>query len=294
METVDSNGILPLRAAGDRVFPTAYAFRRFLQRTIRVHLDAFPKRSPLQGVKLRPFSRLPGEISRRWPAATAPLQGGGLEDIPIDHGVQPASLRGGPEAAAKRLDAFVDGLLDRYADARNDVETNVTSGLSPYLHFGHISAHEIFSRIVEKENWRPRRISATADGRRSGWWGMSANAEAFLDQLITWRELGYNMTFRRGDYDRYQSLPDWARETLEAHAHDPRDHLYSMAEFETAQTHDPLWNAAQRELVREGTIHNYLRMLWGKKIFEWTASPNEALEVMIELNNKYALDGRNP
>lgn len=295
METVDSNGILPLRAAGDRIFPTAHAHRRFIQRTLPAHLDAFPKRSPLQGVRLRPFLRMPREISRRWPAATAALrEGGGLGELPIDHGVRPAALRGGPEAASKRLDSFLDGLLDRYADERNDVETNVTSGLSPYLHFGHISTHEIFARIVEKEDWRPRRISAKADGRRSGWWGMSASAEAFLDQLVTWRELGYNMTFRRRDYDRYESLPDWARETLETHARDPRDHLYSMEQFETAQTHDALWNAAQRQLVREGTIHNYLRMLWGKKILEWTASPNEALEIMIELNNKYALDGRNP
>jgi deoxyribodipyrimidine photo-lyase len=238
---------------------------------------------------------VPREITRRWPAATADLlRGNGLNDFPIDHKIMPADSRGGPVAAAERLSRFLDESLDRYADDRNDVETNVTSGLSPYLHFGHISAHEIFTRIVEKEDWQRRRLSAKADGRRSGWWGMSANAEAFLDQLITWREIGYNMTFRRPDYDQYGSLPDWARETLEMHARDPRDYAYSMDPFENAQTHDALWNAAQRQLVSEGVIHNYLRMLWGKKILEWTASPNEALEIMIELNNKYALDGRNP
>jgi len=241
------------------------------------------------------MSGIPREISKRWPPATVSLlRGDGLDELPIDHGVPSVSTRGGAKPAARCLDRFVDELLDRYADDRNDVETNVTSGLSPYLHFGHISAHEIFSRIVKTEGWQRRRISATADGRRSGWWGMSANSEAFLDQLITWREVGYNMTFRRRDYGQYGSLPDWARETLETHARDPRDYLYTMDQFENAQTHDALWNAAQRQLAREGTIHNYLRMLWGKKILEWTKSPNEALEIMIELNNKYALDGRNP
>jgi deoxyribodipyrimidine photo-lyase len=123
---------------------------------------------------------------------------------------------------------------------------------------------------------------------------MSPPAESFLDELITWRELGYNFCHQRRDYEKYSSLPDWARATLEVHASDKREHMYSLAEFENAATHDELWNAAQRELVREGRIHNYLRMLWGKKILEWTASPEQALEVMIELNNKYALDGRNP
>ena len=98
----------------------------------------------------------------------------------------------------------------------------------------------------------------------------------------------------RDDYDRYVSLPNWARETLEAHRADQRPYLYTMAQFEAAATHDRLWNAAQNQLVRTGTLHNYLRMLWGKKILEWTTGPEEALEIMIELNNKYALDGRDP
>jgi deoxyribodipyrimidine photo-lyase len=124
---------------------------------------------------------------------------------------------------------------------------------------------------------------------------MSEPAEAFLDELITWREVGFNMAaLRPEDYDRYDSLPDWARKTLAKHARDRREHLYSLEEFEQARTHDPLWNAAQRQLVREGRIHNYLRMLWGKKILQWTASPQGAADVMIELNNRYALDGQDP
>jgi deoxyribodipyrimidine photo-lyase len=123
---------------------------------------------------------------------------------------------------------------------------------------------------------------------------MSDGTEAFLDQLITWRELGFNMCSNGKDHDRFESLPAWANRELSEHEKDPRPFLYSIDELEAAETHDPLWNAAQRELLQEGRIHNYLRMLWGKKILEWSPSPLEALESMIELNNKYALDGRDP
>jgi len=102
------------------------------------------------------------------------------------------------------------------------------------------------------------------------------------------------MCHLRSDYDQYDSLPPWARQTLQEHAGDRRSHLYSLDQFEAAVTHDPLWNAAQRQLVQEGRMHNYLRMLWGKKILEWTPQPQEALAILIELNNKYALDGRDP
>jgi deoxyribodipyrimidine photo-lyase len=111
---------------------------------------------------------------------------------------------------------------------------------------------------------------------------------------VTWRELGFQFCHHRKDHHRWESLPEWARATLDEHALDPREHVYSLADFEHAATHDPLWNAAQTQLVREGTIHNYLRMLWGKKILEWTENPRRAMEIMIELNNRFALDGRDP
>jgi deoxyribodipyrimidine photo-lyase len=123
---------------------------------------------------------------------------------------------------------------------------------------------------------------------------MSEGAEAFLDQLVTWRELGFNMCSKREDHDQFESLPPWAIKELHEHAGDRRPFLYSLEEFKAAKTHDELWNAAQRELLEQGWIHNYLRMLWGKKILEWSSSPREALGAMIELNNKYALDGRDP
>jgi deoxyribodipyrimidine photo-lyase len=147
---------------------------------------------------------------------------------------------------------------------------------------------------MEKEEWSTKMISNKTTGSRSGWWGMSEAAEAFLDELITWRELGYNMCWQQNDFDQYESLPNWALQTLSKHSKDKRPYLYTLKVFETAKTHDPLWNAAQSQLVQEGRIHNYLRMLWGKKILHWTKTPREALKVMIELNNKYALDGRDP
>ena len=123
---------------------------------------------------------------------------------------------------------------------------------------------------------------------------LSQATEAFLDQVVTWRELGFNFCQTRNDYDQFESLPAWALKTLRLHARDERSYVYTLEKFERAKTHDPLWNAAQTQLVREGRIHNYLRMLWGKKILEWTRSPAKALEIMVELNNKYALDGRDP
>ena len=123
---------------------------------------------------------------------------------------------------------------------------------------------------------------------------MSEASEAFIDELITWREIGFNYCAREPVPDDYETLPEWARETLAEHEEDPRPYRYSLEEFEEAETHDELWNAAQSELRREGTIHNYLRMLWGKKILEWSDTPREALQTMIHLNNRWAVDGRDP
>jgi deoxyribodipyrimidine photo-lyase len=123
---------------------------------------------------------------------------------------------------------------------------------------------------------------------------MPPAVESFLDELVVWREVGHNFAHIRDDIDRYESLPPWARTTLEAHAADPRPHLYDRATLEGASTADEIWNAAQRELVRTGRMHNYLRMLWGKRVLEWTAEPPAAVQMLIELNNRWALDGRDP
>jgi deoxyribodipyrimidine photo-lyase len=296
LDAVDSNGLLPL-ASTDRTFATAFAFRAFLQRTLLPHLAAFPLANPLSAAALPPPVPAPAEVVARWPPLSTDDLGAPeriVARLPVDHGVAAAPLRGGAGAGGRTLRSFLEERLGRYADARNQPEDEVASGLSPYLHFGHISVHEVFSALMTRERWTTRRLGARASGKREGWWGASPAAEAFLDQLVTWREVGFNMCHLTRDHDQYDSLPRWARETLGAHAGDPREHVYPLESFEHGRTHDPLWNAAQTQLVREGRIHNYLRMLWGKKILEWTRSPQDALAVMIELNNKYALDGRDP
>jgi deoxyribodipyrimidine photo-lyase len=296
VEQVDSNGLLPLRAA-DKVYPTAYAFRRFLQKELLTHFKGVPKADPLKGAKLPSLASLPKEITKRWPIASAALLKGdpkALGSVPIDHTVGVVDTRGGPREAERVMKGFVQNRLPLYPENRNHPDEDGTSGLSPYLHFGHISVHQVFGQLMGKEDWSVDHLSKKPTGGRSGWWGVSEAAEAFLDELVTWREVGYNMCWQRDDYNRYESLPGWALKTLKDHEKDKRPYAYALEQFESAETHDPLWNAAQNQLLQEGQIHNYLRMLWGKKILEWTATPRDALEVMIELNNKYALDGRDP
>lgn len=296
MEVVDSNGLLPMRQA-EKAYPTAYAFRRFLQKGLPRHLMEFPKVNAISNAKLPNARPLPGEITKRWPKASLRLLDSGervLPGIPLDHGVPPVETRGGTAAAQELLRKFLRDRLPTYADTRNEPAKQATSELSPYLHFGHISVHQVFSELTTQEGWSPEHLAVRATGSRSGWWGTSQATEAFLDQIITWRELGFNCSQMRKDYDQFESLPAWALKTLRQHAGDERSHVYTIETFERAKTHDPLWNAAQTQLLHEGRIHNYLRMLWGKKIIEWTSTPQKALETMVELNNKYALDGRDP
>lgn len=296
IELADSNGILPMDAS-QREFTTAYSFRRFLQKSLPRHLMDRPREFPLEDLYLKKLRTLPEEIKEKWPPAAAGFLKNykkDLKNLPMDHNVKIAENSGGYSEGRKLLDLFINEKLPAYTENRNLPEEDATSNLSSYLHFGHISAHEILYRILIAERWYPGRLGGKTDGKREGWWGMSRSAEAFLDQLITWRELGFNMCRLNPDYDKYKTLPTWAKETLRVHGPDEREYIYSMEEYENASTHDPLWNAAQVQLIGEGKIHNYLRMLWGKKILEWSRTPKEALKIMIHLNNKYALDGRDP
>ncbi len=293
LEAVDSNGLLPI-SQPDYIFTTAIALRRYLQKDFGREFPTFPEADPLSALTDTKPAKPPAQVIRRWPPADLERSLESLASFPIDHGVATASTRGGMQEAGKRLASFLRSKVEHYDELRNHPDEDHGSGLSPYLHFGHISVHEIFHKLAEEEDWTPQRLAKTAAGKKSGWWGMRLGAEAFLDEVITWRELGFNMCRYDKDYDKFESLPAWARQTLRDHESDPREHVYTLEEFEQAQTSDPLWNAAQRELLEDGRIHNYLRMLWGKKILEWTRSPQEALDVMLELNNKYALDGRDP
>ncbi len=296
MELVDSNGLLPI-AAGQKDFPTAYAFRRFLQKNLRSHLENFPQAAPFKNADVLKGATPPKEVLNKWKLlglSELELYKDLVRGLPIDHTVAPGILEGGGDAAIAALKKFLNNGLKRYEDDRSQPLTCTTSDLSPYLHFGQISPHTIFKCIAVQERWSSDSLSLKTDGKRSGWWGMSSHCEAFLDQLITWRELGYNAARFLPNFDRYESLPEWARSSLEKHSGDPRPYIYNFEELLAAKTHDEVWNAAQRELVQTGQMHNYLRMLWGKKVLEWSHTPQEAAETLIELNNRFALDGRNP
>lgn len=288
-EVVDHNGLVPMGIT-DREFRRAVDLRRFNQQVLPDHLDDLPDLDPLAGLK----STMPASVAAvmaDYPGARVTREA--VADLPICHGVGVSALVGGEQAAQARLAEFVSSDLIRYGE-RNQPDAHAESGLSPFLHFGHLSVHDVFLAVADAEAWTPAEMSPSARGGRSGWWGLSEAAEGFLDQVVTWRDIGYRAAYRASDYDQYAALPDWARRTLEEHAADPREYVYSLDEFSRAETHDELWNAAQRQLVETGTIHNYLRMLWGKKILEWTPHPTVAHEIMFELNNRYALDGRDP
>lgn len=293
METVDSCGVIPLSSA-PKGFARAHDFRRHVHRVAFDALLRVPEPEPLRGAAFPTQAEIPPAVAQRWPATD--LDKVDLSALPIDHSVPPVEgARGGQAAALIRLSTFLDERLGNYLN-RNQPEAEAASGLSPWFHYGHISAHEVFYRVADRESWDPSLIEGQkASGKREGWWGMSAAAEGFVDELITWREVCLNTCEHRPrDYGRYESLPNFALKTLEEHEADPRPHVYTLEQFEAAETHNPLWNAAQNQLRREGIIHNYLRMLWGKKILHWTESPREAHRIMVELNNKYSLDGRDP
>jgi deoxyribodipyrimidine photo-lyase len=183
---------------------------------------------------------------------------------------------GGSVAAHKRLRQFLKHSLHRYANSSNQPSENATSGLSPYLHFGHISSLEV--GLAVQNYAREHKLLP----------------DEFLEELIVRRELAFNFARFTEHPESLDALPDWARKTLRKHAMDRRDPIYSRDQLADAETHDPLWNAAQKELLLTGKIHGYYRMYWGKKIIEWSSTPEEALATTIYLNDSYALDGRDP
>ena len=199
-----------------------------------------------------------------------------LDGLPIDRNVQPTpGVRGGTQTAMRRLREFVQERLAGYADRRNHPEHDGTSRLSPYLHFGNISPATVARKVIE----------AIAPQK---------SREAFLDQLITWRELSVNFVRHNELYDSLECAEPWAMRTLAKHASDRRPVLYTEKQLKNAETHDALWNSAQIQMVEQGWMHNYMRMYWGKKILEWTRSPAEAFQIVVRLNDNYELDGRDP
>jgi len=197
-----------------------------------------------------------------------------LASLQLDRSVgRVSTFRGGWSEAERRLALFLDEKLERYHELRSNPAVQYSSQLSPYLHFGQVSPLHI--ALQARERGGP-------------------GADAFLEELIVRRELSLNFVRYNAAYDSLDCLPGWARGTLTAHEHDTRPYLYDQATLERAETHDPYWNAAQREMLTTGSMHNYMRMYWGKKLLEWSPSPAEAFARALYLNNRWQLDGRDP
>ena len=262
--TVDADVIVPSKLIQKE---------EFAARTIR------PKIERLLPVFLHECSNPRARIPYRAdviPSSQVIEQASILEQLPLDRGTSPVRhFRGGTSEGLKRLRKFVKHRLEQYGEERNLPDRPGTSELSPYLHFGQLGPHTIALAVNE--------ASAPREAR-----------ESYLEQLIVRRELGINFVSRNPNYDTLAGSPPWALKTLSAHAMDPRPYHYNEKQLEAAETHDELWNAAQREMVLTGWMHGYMRMFWGKKILEWTESPEEAFEIAVRLNDRYELDGRDP
>jgi len=197
-----------------------------------------------------------------------------LSKLDIDKSVaKVAGFHGGTKQAKHRLNSFLKNKLDRFADLRNDPTVNYVSNMSPYLHFGQISPLYIALKVAKTS---------------------SVGKDTYLEELIVRRELSHNFIFYNNSYDKFASLEPWAKRTLNFHSRDKREYIYKFEQFEEAQTHDPYWNAAQKEMVLTGKMHGYMRMYWGKKILEWSRNPQAGFKIALQLNNKYELDGRGP
>ena len=269
---IEDNVCLPVETA----YPKAAVGARVLRPRIEegreafltddiVPAGAFPARADPQIASIRPedLAEAGREFGIRTPGSGSPES----REEPY------VASRGGASEGLKRLEAFLRDGLERYGEEKNDPSRAATSRLSPYLHFGQISVREVARRA----------LSVGGDG-----------AGSFLEELLVRRELAVNYVHHHQDYDRPDVLPGWAKAGLDAHASDPRPVLYEPAVLEAGETHDPYWNACQREMVLTGHMHGYMRMYWGKKVIEWTRDWRRAWDLLIEWNDRYELDGRDP
>jgi deoxyribodipyrimidine photo-lyase len=254
---VDAHNIVPCREASDKQEYAAYTIRPKIHKKLEGFLVEFPK------LEKQTFPLSPNSIE-----ALKSLNANIFNDHSPANPFYPES---GQEAAKRHLKKFLTYGLPRY-DKRNDPNVNACSGLSPYLNFGQISAQRVALEVLKTD----------------------IPAAELLEELIVRRELSDNFCYYNENYDHVNCFPSWARKTLEEHRKDIREYLYSLEELEHAKTHDNLWNAAQIQMVKTGSMHGYLRMYWAKKILEWTPSIEDALSHAITLNDKYQLDGRDP
>lgn len=258
---VDTHNIVPCFYVSQKQEFGAYTIRPKIHKNLPEFLDEFPILK-----KMKTSSSLSSN-KIDWEKVYSSLK--------VDENVKPVDwIKPGEKAAHKVSKDFIENKLDLYDELRNDPNKDVLSNLSPYLHFGQISAQRI-ALIVSSLGNHP-------------------SAESFLEELVVRRELSDNFCYYNANYDSFKGFPDWAKKTLNAHKKDEREFVYTLKKFEEAKTHEDLWNAAQMQLVSTGKLHGYMRMYWAKKILEWSKSPEEALKITIYLNDKYELDGRDP
>ncbi len=264
---VESDVVVPVQAVSDKAEYAARTIRPRIHRHLDRFLCSVPTNEPQTG------------------STSLPPEGVDLSDIDrvvaqmnIDKSVAPATgfFRGGTKEAIRRFDVFLTQHLDRYAENSNQPQSDDVSGMSPYLHFGQISPLYLAMKVKKRKS---------ADHEA---------VDAFLEELVVRRELAVNFVYYNDRYDRYDCLPQWAQKTLSEHRQDKREPLYDQNTLEAAQTHDPYWNAAMKEMKHTGFMHNYMRMYWGKKILQWSRTPEEGFETTLSINNRYFLDGRDP
>ena len=261
-EIVDAHNIVPTWTVSEKQEFAAHTLRKKIHLLLDEFMHPIPKIIP------HPFSDKKNEYEEFKPNVI-------LKNLRIDNSVQEISwLKPGEQNGIKVLQSFIRDRFDISGELRNNPTKNNLSNLSPYLHYGQISAQYIANEINNLED---------SDGKNN-----------FLEQLIVRRELAENFCFYNKNYDSFDGFHAWAKKTLNDHRSDKREYLYSKSEFENANTHDELWNAAQFEMVEKGKMHGFMRMYWAKKILEWTPDPESALQIAIDLNDKYQLDGRDP
>jgi len=260
---VETNVVVPVETASPKEEYSAATLRPKLMRILKRYL------TPLKERELR-ISSLDMEFESVELENPERL----LDELNVDRTVKRVEkFKGGTSEAKKHLRVFIRSKLDRYPELRNDPTVDFVSNMSPYLHFGQISPVYIALEVLKTD---------------------SPGREAYLEELIVRRELSMNFVNYNREYDSFNGLPEWARYTLMKHRKDRRSYVYSLEELEKGETHDPVWNAAQREMVKTGKMHGYMRMYWAKKIIEWVENPVEAFRIALYLNNKYELDGRDP
>ncbi|MFN5006503.1 MAG: deoxyribodipyrimidine photo-lyase [Ignavibacteria bacterium] len=258
---VDAHNIIPARYISQKTEFAAYTLRPKVHRLLHEFMTSFPIITPMESKAILPDVFDVQDV---------------LKKVKVRKDVQPVStFTPGTSAALHHLDAFIKLKLDHYHDKRNDPNAGYVSDMSPWLHFGNISAQTIALQIQSS-----KKDKESIDG--------------YIEELIVRKELADNYCLYTSDYDNFNGFHAWAQTSLNAHRSDERAYLYSQQQFEQANTHDPLWNAAQMEMINTGKMHGYMRMYWAKKILEWTHTPEEAQAIAIYLNDTYELDGRDP